>query len=286
MRILLTGGCGMLGRSIRRVGAGDHEFVVFDVAEEAAAEGGVCGSITDEAAVYGAAEGCDAIIHTAAMHGTSLGTQSNAEFIRTNVIGAEHLFQAALKFDIRRLVMSSTLEVLCGRDWQAYGTAVYDEALPPRPDWIYPLTKVQVEQLGSFYAREYGLEVAQLRYSYVQDEPLEVLGMHLLARNVMATDAARANLLAATVAGLREEVFLIACDTPLTQRDVNDARVDPWVVLERHWPGCRPVLEQHGRTPRYEHFWPVSRIDKAKLMLGWQPESRFDNYLRHLGWSP
>ena len=285
MRILLTGACGMLGRAIRREGEAEHEFVVFDVADAAALAGGVSASITDEAAVMYAAEGCDAIIHTAAMHGTSFGKQSNAEFIRTNVLGAEHLFQAALKCGVRRLVMSSTLEVLYGRDWNAYGTAVCDESPPPRPDWIYPQNKLQVEQLGSFYARNHGLEVVQLRYSYVHDAPVEQLGLDLLARNITAMDTSRANLLATTRPGLRDELFLIACDSPLTQRDVNDAHDDPWAVLERHWPGCRPVLEQHGQEPRFDHFWPVARIDKAKLMLDWQPESRFDTYLRHLGWT-
>ena len=59
MRILLTGACGMLGRAIRRVGAADHEFVLLDITEDASTEGGVCASITDESAVFGAAEGCD-----------------------------------------------------------------------------------------------------------------------------------------------------------------------------------------------------------------------------------
>ena len=285
MKILLTGACGMLGRAIRRIGADEHEFVLLDIAEDAAKEGGICASIADEAAVFGAAEGCDAIIHTAAMHGAFFGKASNAEFIRTNVLGAEYLFQAAMQFGIRRLVMSSTLEILCGKDWKAYGPTVYDESMPPRPDWIYPQTKLQVEQLGSFYSLNHGLEVASLRYSSVYDVPVEKLGLGLLARNMTAADAARANLLAATRPGLRDEVFLIASDSPLTQRDINDAMDDPWVVLERHWPGCRPILEKHNATPQPSHFWPVSRIDKAKLMLDWKLESRFENYLLHLGWT-
>jgi UDP-glucose 4-epimerase len=284
MRILITGACGGLGRAIRCVGAAEHEFVLMDVIEEVTAQGGICASVTDGSAVDRAAEGCDAIIHTAAMHGTSHGKESNAKYITTNVLGAENLFQAALKFNIRRLVMSSTLEVLCGIDWKAYGTTVYDESLPPRPDWIYPVTKLQVEQLGSFYARSHGLEVAQLRYSSLHDAPIEELGMNLLARHVTTRDAASANLLAATRPGLRDEVFLITADSPLTQKDINDAQSDPWEVLERHWPGCRPVLEQHKIKPQPEHFWPVSRIDKAKLMLDWEPESNFENYLLHLGW--
>lgn len=275
----------MIGRAIRRAGEADHDFVVMDVTEDADQEGGAHANVTDTDAVMDAASGCDGIIHTAAMHGGSFGKQPNSEFIRVNVLGAENLFQAALEHGIRRLVISSSIEALVGRDWGAYGTAILTEDLPPRPDWIYPVTKVQVEVLGSFYARMHGLEVAQLRYTGVHDKPVEELGFGLLGRHVTANDVASANLAALTTPDLRDEIFHIGPDSPLTQQDVNLGLAGkPWEVLEKHWPGCREVLERHGKEPDCRFFWPVPRIDKAKLMLGWRPESRFTTYLRSLGW--
>ncbi len=302
MKILLTGACGMLGRGIRRCCSGEHELVLFDTSEAVVQLGGIRASVTDTEAVEDAARGCDAIIHTAAMHGGSYGKASNAQFLQVNVLGAENIFQAALRHGIRRLVLSSTLEVLIGWTGGAYGNAVLEESLAPRPDWIYPVSKVMVEQLSAFYAVHHGLEVVNLRYCGLHEKPLEELGFGLLARQLPATDAARANLLAATRPGLRNEVFNIAPDTPLTQQDSNEAALlavmrpqlhgaelaaeqakNLWTILERHWPGCGAVLRAHGLEPQPEFFWRVTRIDKAKLTLGWQPVSDLRKVLKESG---
>ncbi len=286
MKILLTGACGMLGRAIRRVCGAEHELVLFDTAAAVVQAGGIQASVTDAEAVDRAAQGCQAIIHTAAMHGAFYGKAPNAEFLRVNVLGAENLFQAALRHGIRRLALSSTLEVLIGWTGAAYGNAVLDESLPPRPDWIYPVSKLMVEQLSAFYAVHHGLEVVNLRYCGLHEKSQDELGFGLPARQLPATDAARANLLAATRPGLRNEVFIIAPDSPLTQQDSNDAvqGKDLWAILERHWPGCGAALRARGLEPKPQFFWPVTRIDKAKLMLGWQPEATFEKFLGSLGW--
>ena len=288
MKILLTGACGMLGRGIRRCCSGEHELVLFDTSEAVVQLGGIRASVTDTEAVEDAARGCDAIIHTAAMHGGSYGKASNAQFLQVNVLGAENIFQAALRHGIRRLVLSSTMETQIGKDWGAYGNAILDESLPPRPDWIYPVSKVLVEQLSGFYAVHHGLEVVNLRYQGILDKlPTDGWsGFGLLARIIVAADAAQANLLALARPGLCNEVFNIGPDTPLTQRDCNEAiqGKDLWTILERHWPGCGEFLRARGLEPEARFFWPVTRIDKAKLMLGWQPQTTFEKFLGQLGW--
>jgi UDP-glucose 4-epimerase len=284
MKILLTGACGALGRAVRRVAGGAHQFVLFDLAEQVQKEGGICASVTDRDAVERAMAGCDAVIHTAAMHGGFRGKRSNAEFIYTNVVGAEHLFEAALKHGTKRLAMASSMEVLVGGEWTCYGTAELDESFPPRPDWIYPVSKYQVEILGHFYARYHGLEVVQLRYMAFDDTPFEKLGLALLSRYMTADDVARATLLAATVPGIRDEVLNIGPETPLVQRDTHEAMTDPWPVLERYWPGCSAVLKKHGLQPNFAHFWPVTQIDRAKRVLGWQPRDTFEKFLSQFGW--
>lgn len=284
MKILLTGAAGRLAKAVRRAGAGEHEFVLLDLLPGIADEGGVVGGVDNVDVVMRAAEGCEAIIHTAAMHGSSFNKASNADYLRVNVLGAENLFQAALKHRISRLVMASTMEVIIGRTWASYGTAVVDETLPPRPDWIYPQSKLMIEQLGHFYAQTHGLEVVQMRLMAFGARPASELGFELLARWVDIMAAARAMLLAVTRVGLHDEVLHIGPDTPLSQTDVNQAISDPWPVLERHWPGCTPVLKQHARAPRQDDFWPVTRVDRAKLLLGWKHQVTFETFLSSLGW--
>jgi nucleoside-diphosphate-sugar epimerase len=286
MKILLTGATGNLGRAIRRVAGDRHQFVLMDVSDAVVQQGGIRGTVADAELVLRAAEGCDCIIHTAAMHGAWKDKASNAAFLQTNVLGAEYLFQAALKHGIRRVVMSSTMEVYVGYDWRAYGTALLDETLPPRPNWIYPTSKLMVEELGHMYARTAGLEVVQLRYMAFDDRPLDQLGLGLLCRWMTPDDVGRANLLAATRPGLRDEALNIGPETPLTQADAFDAAADPWRVLERHWPGCTPIVRRLGLDPAPELFWPVTRIDRARHALGWEPESSFAAFLRLHGWTP
>jgi nucleoside-diphosphate-sugar epimerase len=284
MRILITGAAGNLGRAVRQQAKGEHDLVLFDQSEKIEADGGIRGQMTDRQAVHRAAEGCDAIIHTAAMHGAFYGKASNADFIQTNVLGTEYLFEAALKHGVKRLAIASSMEVMIGIEWSAYGTAVLDETLPPRPDWIYPVTKRQVEVLGSLYARRHGLEVVQLRYMAFSNSQSESLGLNLLARYIAAEDVGRATLLAAVKPGLKDEILHIGPDTPLTQRDVNEALENPAAVLERLWPGCTPFLQKQGQTPKPDQFWPVTRIDRAKRTLGWAPKYTFESYLQSLGW--
>lgn len=282
MKILLTGACGTLGRAVRSAAAGRYDLVLLDIAEDVEKSGGIRAGMTDRDAILRAAEGCDAIIHTAAMHGGFRNKASNEQFILTNVVGTEYLFQAAMEHGIKRLVISSTMEILIGLDWGAYGTAVLDETMPPRPDWIYPVTKLMVEQLGSYHSRHHGLEVVQLRYMAFDNQPIEKLGFWLLARYVTVNDAARVNLLAATIPGLVNEVFHIGPDTPLVQQDINQAMSDPWPVLERHWPGSVDLLKKHNMTPAARYFFPVTRIDRARQALSWHPESSFGAFLATL----
>jgi nucleoside-diphosphate-sugar epimerase len=182
--------------------------------------------------------------------------------------------------------MSSTLEVLCGGDWCASGRTVLDESMPPRPDWIYPLTKLLAEELGHYHVAQNGLEVVQLRYAWVVNEANASRGLVLLARGVGDTDVAEANLLAATAPGLSDHVLLIGPDVPFKQADIQLAQTDPAAVVERHWPGAVAVLGERAKRLKSEHFWPVCRIDRAKQILGWRPKVTFERFLRGLGWRP
>lgn len=284
MRILLTGACGRLGRAVRELGADQHEFVLMDTSETVREAGGVVASITDRDAVFRLAEGCDAIIHTAAMHGAFRDKATNAQFIETNITASDHIFQAALKHGIRRVVVSSTMEVMIGFNCTAYGTAVLEESMIPRPDWIYPLTKYQVEIMSRYYAQVHGLEVVNLRYGdFCHKNNVAKIGYSLLTCGLIPLDAGQANLLAVTHPHIREEVLQIGPDTPLTQQDVNLWARDPWAVLEKYWPGCADVLKPLDRQPRLE-LNAVMKIDRARALLGYNPQSRFEVYLRSLGW--
>ncbi|MBI2300358.1 MAG: NAD(P)-dependent oxidoreductase [Armatimonadetes bacterium] len=281
MRLLVTGAAGTLGSAIVELARGRHQTVAFDVVTPPAGDRIVTASVTDRDAVFDAAAGCDAILHTAGLHGAHAQTHSQADYLTVNVIGVDHLYQAMVHHGIPRMVQSSTMEVVCGRDWMANGAAILDERTCPRPDWIYPLTKHLAEQLAPFYYARNGLTSAMLRYMTMDRRPWQQLGLELCARTVWRFDAAEANLLAAESQHLGVEVLHIGPDTPLTNQDICQSRSSVEAVLERHWPGSTAVLARHDVKLR-DCLWPVAPIDKAKRLLGWQPEATFAGYLAAL----
>lgn len=281
MKILVTGAAGCLGSAIVEAAAGRFETVSFDLQPASAGDRIVTGSVADLEAVMQAAAGCDAICHTAGLHGRHIETHTAAQFFEVNLTGVNNLYEAMLAHGIPRLVQSSTMEVVCGRDWAANGAAVLDELTTPRPDWKYPLSKYLAEQLAPYYLAKHGLTTAMLRYMTMDYRTPRETGLGTAARWVSRHDAAEANLLAATSPAVGADVFCIGTDTPLTNQDIVRSRSDLEGVLASLWPGSVEVLKHHG-IPLRDCLWPVAANAKAKRVLGWQPQYTLAALLQEL----
>ncbi|MCC7493443.1 MAG: NAD(P)-dependent oxidoreductase [Fimbriimonadaceae bacterium] len=281
MRILVTGAAGRIGGAIVERCAGRHETVAFDLLPPPLGDQRLTADVRDREAVFAAVAGCDAVIHPAGFHGGHLKDHSSAEFLEVNVIGLNHLYEAMLAHGVRRMVQSSTMEVVCGRDWLANGVAVLDEGTQPKPDAIYALSKYLGEHLAPFYLRQHGLTTAILRYMNVDTLTPQQAGYQMTARWVWRYDVAEANILAAECPQIGCEVFHIGPDTPLSNQDIQRSRRDPAAVLEQHWPGSVALLQRHG-IPLADCLWPVAPIAKAQRLLGWQPQATFAQFLAEL----
>lgn len=281
MRILVTGAAGRLGQAVLKAAAGRHEVVPFDVRGSEGTENLIVGDVSDLDTIMEVAEGCDAIIHTAALHGGHIKTHSHADYIRINVQGTDNLYQAALRYGIRKMVYSSTMEVTLGRNWDTWGASLQDEDTPPRPDSIYSLTKLLAEQLGHYYSRMHGIKVASMRYMSFDSRPPEQIGLGLVARWVWVMDAAEANLLAAESDRVEDDIFHIGPLTKLTYEDIVEGITNPEVVLERRYPGSIELLKIAGITIG-RSLWPVTSISKGQRILGWTPQYTFEDYLQYL----
>lgn len=280
-RILLTGANGTLGRAIRAASREDIAWVGVDIATGGDPEL-IAGSFTNGVLMERLIPGCDAIIHTAALHGGNRETHTPTQFTEVNVGGQVTLLELCVRYGVKRFVFSSTMEVHIGGDWLASGMTVLDEWTTPNPNWVYPMNKLLCEQVGLYYHRQYGIEFVALRYMWFDATmPPNLL---LLSRYILPADVARANLIAATKPGLGYETLNIGPETPLTQEDIVQAMTDPAGVLEKYWPGASEVFARHKIALTAEQFWPVTRIERAKRTLGWRPEVTFETYLESLGW--
>ena len=86
MRIVVTGGSGLVGRGVVRRLSSDHDVVNVDLKEPDRPIGRqVRADILDDRAMRRALEGADAIVHAAAVPGPDFGAE--AEIDRVNVGG-------------------------------------------------------------------------------------------------------------------------------------------------------------------------------------------------------
>ncbi len=113
MKVLVTGGTGYLGRAVvHALAARGHELVVF--ARSASRSGlpgsAVDGDVRDRAAIERAAEGCDAISHSAAL--VSIWRRRREDFDDINVGGLRHVLAVASALHTPRVLYTSSFVAL------------------------------------------------------------------------------------------------------------------------------------------------------------------------------
>ena len=113
MRVLVTGGTGYLGRAVVRALLGArHEVVLYG--RTASASGVPCsaayGDIRDTPRLLAAADGCDAILHSAAL--VAVWTGRSRDFDDVNVGGLRGVLEVARQRGIRRVLYTSSFLAL------------------------------------------------------------------------------------------------------------------------------------------------------------------------------
>ncbi|MFC0682834.1 NAD-dependent epimerase/dehydratase family protein [Lysobacter korlensis] len=275
MRIAVTGGTGKLGRNVvRGLAEGGHDVVNLDRFGPVGSPGFVQVDLTDYGQVIDAVFGVDdrhsgveALVHLAAI--PSGGRLSDVATFQNNMLSTFHVFQAARRAGIKRIVYASS-ETVLGLPFETPPPYIpVDEEYPARPESTYSLVKHLEEQLAVQLVRwDPALSITALRFSNVM-EPEDYAAfpgydadprarMWNLWGYIDARDGAQAVLKALETREPGFEAFIIAAADTVMSRSSAD-------LAEAVFPGT-PVTKELG-----EHETMLS-IDKARRLLGYEPE--------------
>lgn len=133
----------------------------------------VSGDVRDPFFCESLTEGIDVVFHLAALIAIPYSYIAPGSYIDTNVKGTLNICQAALKNNIKKVIIISTSEV--------YGTAKYvpiDESHPKQPQSPYSASKIGADSLAMSYYNSFGLPVIIAR-------PFNTFGPRQSARAVI-----------------------------------------------------------------------------------------------------
>jgi UDP-glucose 4-epimerase len=304
-RVLVTGGAGFIGSHIAQAYlSGGWEVVVLDDLSRGKERNVPSGARfvradirSPEARRLLADGGFTVLNHHAAQIDVRVSVDEPALDAAINVVGLVNLLDGAGAGGVRRVVFASSGGVVYG-DPEVVPTP---ETAPKAPISPYGVSKLAGEYYMRALAALRGFEAVAMRYANVfgprqdpkseagvvsifvsrllEDRPLTVFGDGLQTRDyVFVRDVARANVLASTAAvpagdGIDATAFNIATATQTN-------------VLEL----AELVGQVMGQNPRIE-FAPARAgellrssldVSKARKVLGWKPEVRFDSGLPEL----
>lgn len=174
MRVAVTGGAGYIGSTLVRGLLEDGSTVVsvdnlfrgdyryLEGLKENRKLELLVGDIRDPKILDEALIGADAVAHLAALPGLILCRESPKEAISINIYGTHEVLEAAMRWDIKKVVFCSSAAV--------YGTPKkrpVDEGQPLRPLNLYGVTKLAGEKLMESYHDIYNMDTVSLRFGNV-----------------------------------------------------------------------------------------------------------------------
>ena len=166
-RVCITGGAGFIGSHLVERLLDRHEIVVYDNLHRNALQFAavqnhphlrvIRGDVMDYESVRRAVDGCEIVIHCAAIAGVYSVDRNAVTTMEVNLLGTHHVVKAALDSGVKRFVEFSTSEV--------YGPFIHKgkedgpTTIGPVGEsrWVYAASKLASEHLSYAHFKEDGL---------------------------------------------------------------------------------------------------------------------------------
>jgi UDP-glucose 4-epimerase len=311
MRILITGGAGFIGSHLcdafllkgykvsilDNLSTGSETNIIH-------LKGRIIynkGDIKDKRLVEKLVKNSDMVIHMAAAVGVSTILRNPIESISTNFYGSEIVLNAALKFD-KRLLIASTSEIY-GKNPKQPLSEIDDRVIgtPQKLRWTYSDAKA-LEEATAYYlyvtnnlrvstirffntvgprqTGKYGMVIPNFISAAMRNEPIEIFGSGLQTRvfchvwdavqavlNVLDNDVTIGEVL--NVGGI-EEISILQ----LAQRIINQLNSESIVKFIPYSDAYSTGFEDMERR--------VPDISKIKNLLGWEPKLNLETIIRDI----
>ena len=230
----------------------------------------------------------DVVFHLAALIGIPYSYEAPLSYVKTNIQGTVNVLEAARKNNIGLIINTSTSET--------YGTAIYspiDESHPMQGQSPYSATKISADMLAESYYNSFETPVITVR-------PFNTYGPGQSARAVIPTiisqllskdkiilgglspirdftyvdDTARGFICAANNSDRIGEVINLGFGKGITIEDVAKLIMKLTGIEKDIY--CE---ESRVRPKNSEVFHLISNNDKAKDLIGWEPEISLEDGL-------
>jgi len=273
LKILLTGGSGLVGSTLVPLLRKKHKIVHFDFRAPNDGLPWIQGDLRDSNAIDKACRSVDAIIHIAALHGKAWKETGDDVGFDVNVTGTKNVLEAAVKNGLKRFVFTSSIRATGHFSFTAKYYPI-DETKQCEPINLYGLTKKLGEQMCSYYSNKYRLSTICLRPGVILTDVDTDRRWKLLFNGVDIRDVAKAHLLALeSDKNIKHEVFNITADSKLSKISFDKFKSNPFAVLENLYPGINKLLSENQKIIFSKQEWYT--IEKARSILGYNPEHNF-----------
>jgi nucleoside-diphosphate-sugar epimerase len=194
-RLFITGGGGFIGSTLCARLVEDNEIVIYDNGRRDALRHTdlakhknitiVRGDVLDYDNVLKSMQGCQMVVHLAAIAGVDDVFNHPVLTMKVNMIGTYHVLEAAWQNRMEMVLDFSTSEVFGSYAFRVQEGDVTSLGAVGETRWTYAVSKLATEHLAHNYYKEYGLPTASIR-------PFNIYGPQQVGQGAIHAFAVRA----------------------------------------------------------------------------------------------